>query len=84
MAIDQPSLDTVRECLSVSLGLNESETHAITSDTTAWDLEKWTSLSHQALILELENRLGIEFDILEIVELVSVKAILDAIQRIEK
>lgn len=81
MATKPTSLDIVRDCLRVALELDDGETSAIDAGTTAWGLEKWTSLSHQALILELENRLDIEFDVLEIVDLISVKAIMEALQR---
>jgi acyl carrier protein len=81
METKQTSLEIVRDCLKTALELDDLETSAVDTDTTAWGLEKWTSLSHQALILELENRLGIEFDVLEIVDLVSVKAILEAFER---
>ena len=81
MSTKRTSFDIVRDCLKLALELDDAETRAIDTDTTAWGLEKWTSFSHQALILELENRLEIEFDVLEIVDLVSVKAIMEAFER---
>ena len=81
MTTKPTSLDVVRDCLKVALDLDDAETSAIDADTTAWGLEKWTSLSHQALILELENRLDIEFEVMEIVDLISVKAIIGAFER---
>ena len=65
--------------MKVALELDEAETQAIGVSTTAADLEKWTSSTHQALVLELESRFGIEFDVLEIVDLVSVDAITRAV-----
>ena len=81
MAPNHQRLDIVRACMKLALQLDDAENEAISYDTSAANLDKWTSLTHVALILELEGSVGIEFDELEIVDLVSVEAILNAIDR---
>ena len=80
MMPEQDIFNIVRVCFQAALQLEHDELQTITRDTTASDLEKWTSLTHVALILQLEDTLEIEFDDFEIVELVSVDAILDSIE----
>ena len=84
MGAKQTGFDIVRDCLKVALALDDAETSSIDMETTAWGLEKWTSFSHTTLILELEDKLGFEFDVMEIVDLVSVKAIMEAFERHRK
>lgn len=73
--------DVIRESLAMALELDPAEMQAITRETTAGDLEKWDSVNHLRLILELERRLSVEFDDDEIVELGSVEAIMHAVKR---
>ena len=79
MESNKEYFEAIRECLKVALELDEAEVQSVALDTTAAGLEKWTSATHQGLILELERRFGIEFDVLEIVDLVSIEAILLAV-----
>ena len=54
-------LDVIRDCLASPLELDPAETEAITAGSAATDLEKWDSLGHLRLVLELlERRLGVE------------------------
>lgn len=76
--------DVICECLATALELNPAEMQAITEQTTAGDLEKWESVNHLKLILELERRLELEFDDDELVELGSVEAIMHAVERKRK
>ena len=65
----------------MALHLDPLEVEHITTATTARDIDKWDSLNHLKLIMELEKRLHLEFDDNEIVELGSVDAIMQSIQR---
>ena len=76
---EQDIFDIVRVCFQEALQLEHAELQTITRETTSVDLQKWTSLTHVALILQLEDTLKIEFDDFEIVGLVSVDAIIDSI-----
>ena len=51
----------------------------INDDSTITNTEKWDSSGHVALILALEDRFGITFEDEEIIELISIKAIEDAL-----
>ena len=73
--------DVVRECLTTALELDPSEAQTITRETTAGDLERWDSLNHLKLLLELERRLRVEFGDDEIAELGSVEALMRAVER---
>jgi acyl carrier protein len=73
--------EIIRECLVTALRLNPTETEFITATTTASDIEKWNSLNHLKLILELERRLNLDFEDDEIVELGSVDAIMETVKR---
>lgn len=74
-------IETIFDCMSIAFELESEHGESVTIETTAGDLEKWTSLTHIKLIVELEKRLGIEFDDNEIVELGSVKKILQSIKQ---
>ena len=80
MKSNKNSFDIVRRSLIVALQLDEVEAESIDATTTSASLEKWNSLTHVTLFLELEDSLGIRFDVDEIVELASVKAIVRAVE----
>lgn len=70
-------IDTVRDCMARALELDAPSTARVTAATTAGDVPGWTSVTHLALILELENAFRITFDNSEIASLGSVAAILE-------
>ena len=80
MGLSNEHFDIVRECLATALELEEAEVQLIDRNTTAADVEKWKSLTHIKLILELEGRFGLEFEDHEIVDLVSIESILQTVE----
>jgi len=73
-------LDLVRECLRVALELDQAEAQRLERNTTAGDLDKWDSLGHLKLIMELEKCFGIEFDDDQIVGLASIETIMQVME----
>ena len=73
--------DGVRECLCFVMELNDEEKGNIANETTVSDLKKWNSVNHIKLIFELEKQFNIEFDPFDAIEIVSVEAIVNALQR---
>ena len=73
-------LDQVRECMVSALQLEGAAASGITEATTAVDLPRWTSVSHLALVLELEKTFNVQFGNDEIVSLGSVAAILERLR----
>ncbi|NLX14857.1 MAG: acyl carrier protein [Phycisphaerales bacterium] len=74
-------LDQVRACMAKALKLDPSAVGSVNLNTTAADLPGWTSVTHLALVLELETAFKIRFDNDEIVSLGSVEAIMEALSR---
>lgn len=60
-----------------ALKLNPAVAAGINRQATAADVPGWTSVSHLALVLELEKTFGVVFDNNEIVSLGSVNGILE-------
>ena len=73
-------LDAVRECFRQAMALDDAAVLAINERTEVADLPGWDSQGHVRLIVSLEDRFGVEFGDDQIVELVSVAAILQALQ----
>ncbi len=71
----------VRECLITALQLGAGEHDVIGPQTKASDLKQWDSRAHLAFVVELEHRLGVQFDDDEVVALTSVDAVLRAVER---
>jgi acyl carrier protein len=55
----------------------ELKTSEITQNLTKEDLSNWDSLTQMDLVTSLENGFDIEFEIMEIVQLVSVEKIIE-------
>ncbi len=72
-------LEKVRACMAKALKLESTVAASIGHDTTAADLPGWTSVTHLALVLEIENTFHVRFENDEIVSLGSVGAILDSL-----
>ena len=75
--------DRVRDCMQVILKLSEEATAAIDLQTTPVVLPQWTSLTHLQLILELERRFEVMFDVEDIAALASVGALVATIERLK-
>ena len=69
--------EKVRECMVRAMKLDPAAAGSITEETTAAQLPGWTSVTHLALVLELEKAFSVRFDNDEIVTLGSVAAILE-------
>lgn len=80
MERSKQGFDLVRECLRVALELDQAEAQRLERNTTAADLDKWDSLGHLKLIMELERCFGIEFDDDQIVGLASIETIMQVIE----
>ena len=74
-------LDGVRACVQKALNLTDAEAASLTADATPLTVRGWTSLAHVQLIVEVERVFGVAFEGDEIVDLASVRAILDALAR---
>jgi len=79
MESDEHVFDHVRECMGVALELDPIEEEQIERATTAADLDKWDSLSHLRLILELEGHFGIILNDEQIVKLASIERIIEVV-----
>ena len=73
------NIEMLRECFKTALKLTEDEARQLNMDTDVWNFEKWDSLGHLSLILELERRFGVRFNEDRTAELVSVAEILKAL-----
>jgi len=80
MELSGQVFDLVRQCLKVALELDQAEVQRIETDTTAADLDKWDSLGHLKLIMELEKCFGIEFDDDQVVGLASIETIMQVME----
>lgn len=60
---------------------NVLEVDSITEEDSVRTIRTWDSVRHLSLIMALEERFGLAFDADEIPELISVRAIADAVTR---
>ncbi len=72
-------IEKIRACMRTVLGLTEAEASLVTRETTAADIESWSSMTHLSLILELEQTFGVQFPNEEIAQLGSVEGIMDSL-----
>jgi acyl carrier protein len=72
-------LAAIRECFREAMHLDATAVAVIDEQTDAADLAAWDSQGHIRLIVALEKRFGVEFGDDQVVELVSVKDILKAL-----
>jgi acyl carrier protein len=62
---------------------DDDEIH-VTSETTADDIEDWDSLEHINLVVAVETKFGIKFNMSEVVKFKNVGEMVDAIiQRVQ-
>lgn len=73
-------LEKVRACMTKALKLEPAVAASVDHDTTAADLPGWTSVTHLALVLEIEKAFHVQFDNDEIVSLASVGAIVESLR----
>jgi acyl carrier protein len=64
--------------------LNVLDLDAISESDSAETVKSWDSVRHLNLILAIEERFGLTFEIDEIPEMVSVRAIAEALDRRER
>jgi acyl carrier protein len=57
------------------------EEERVDADSTAETVERWDSLGHMKLIAVLEEHFGIELDIMEMADVDSVRALVEAVDR---
>jgi acyl carrier protein len=81
MKATETTTETVKECFRIALRLDPARAAALGRDTRVGLLDGWDSLGHVKLVLEIERAFDIEFDDLEILELVSLPAIVEAVTR---
>ncbi|MFY9151269.1 MAG: acyl carrier protein [Prolixibacteraceae bacterium] len=53
----------------------------ITEETVSSDVENWDSMNHVMLISTIENEFQVKFDILEIIELDSIRGFIGLIEK---
>lgn len=70
-------LSNVIKIAAESLGVRESD---INENTLMEEMEEWDSLTHMELIANLESEYNIEFTVDEIMEMVSIKKIVQQIE----
>jgi acyl carrier protein len=68
--------DTLREIF-----LNVLEIDEVSEDDSVRTIHSWDSVKHLALIMAIEDRLGLTFETDEIAGLTSVRAISEAVRR---
>lgn len=73
------TLAGVRACFMQALKLSEEDAARIDERTSAADMRAWDSLGHVQLILALEARFSVQFADEDIINLVSVEAILKSL-----
>ncbi len=70
-------LENVIKIVAESLGIRESE---INENTVMEQVEAWDSLTHMELIANLESEYQTEFTVDEIMEMISVKKIVEMVE----
>lgn len=70
-------LENVIKIIAESLGIRESD---IDEDAVMEQVEAWDSLTHMELIANLESEYQTEFDVDEIMEMISVKKIVEVVE----
>ena len=83
MAIEISDQSTFSEIQKIMADVFEVALADIAMDTQFGDLPKWDSMGHMDLMLALETKFSISISADSIRELVSIPAILDAIQAVK-
>lgn len=58
----------------------ETRPDALTPDSNPDSVEKWDSTNHMKMVIGLEGEFGIEFDEIEIIELLTVGQVIEAVR----
>ena len=74
---------TASEVLYIISSVLEVEATLLTEMTTSEDVETWDSLKHLAIVLEIENRFGVNFQAEHIPYLTSVGAIVKSVNEFQ-
>lgn len=74
----------LKELASIFEEVFEMEDMQITEETNSDDIEDWNSLNHLTLIGEIEQAFNIKFSMQEMLEIKSVKKILNIIEKEKK
>ena len=74
----------LKELVSIFEEVFEVEDMEITEETNSDDIEDWNSLNHLTLIGEIEQAFNIKFSMQEMLEIKSVKKILNIIEKEKK
>ncbi len=76
--------EMLKELVSIFEEVFEVEDMEITEETNSDDIEDWNSLNHLTLIGEIEQAFNIKFSMQEMLEIKSVKKILNIIEKEKK
>lgn len=76
--------EMLKELASIFEEVFEMEDMQITEETNSDDIEDWNSLNHLTLIGEIEQAFNIKFSMQEMLEIKSVKKILNIIEKEKK
>ena len=71
-------MENIRSILASTFRIKEAD---LSEGTELKEIETWDSLTHMEMIANLESALNIEFDVDEIMQMISVKAIEDIVAR---
>ena len=75
------TIDAVRECFQLALNMDAGRAAALTPADRVGRVQGWDSLGHVKLVFELERRFDLEFDDEEVLDLLSVAAIMEALHK---
>ena len=70
-------LDKIKEAFFEVFGVDKN---AITLETTMENLKEWDSMRHMELVMSLENKFNISFEINEVIELSTVQKIIEILK----
>ena len=72
------TLQLIERALTEVLGHNSFQ---LTAETTADDVDGWDSISHMMIINELEEKLGVKFKLMDLMNLQNVGDLMNMIQK---
>lgn len=76
--------EMLKELISIFEDVFEMEDMEIIEETNSDDIEDWNSLNHLTLIGEIEQSFNIKFSMQEMLDMKSVRKILDVIEKEKK
>lgn len=72
--------EIISQLTPIARAMLKDENLVIANDLSAANVPTWTSLSFMMLLMEIENRFGFKFKMMEILKLQNMGAIIDSIQ----